>query len=121
MEFTKGPWKYSTNVGPTKALIVEADGSTVVEVGNRTNDSRFSANVRLMTAAPILYAALEAALEHLEEIGDVAGCGGTCEIQEQANAAIESAGFASQSQAEDFMLLKRGQLNPEKVDRKSVV
>jgi hypothetical protein len=91
MQFTKGPWKYSTNVGPTKALIVEQDGSTVVEVGNRTQDSRFAANVRLMTAAPTLYDALEAALQHLEEIGDVAGCGGDCEIQEQCRAALESA------------------------------
>ena len=57
---TEGPWKYTTNVGPTKALIVEADGSTIVEVGNRTHDSRFLARVRLMTAAPRLLEALRA-------------------------------------------------------------
>jgi hypothetical protein len=49
-----GPWKYHLNVGPTKALIVEADGSTIVEVRNNVHDSRFEANVRVMTAGPSL-------------------------------------------------------------------
>lgn len=53
---TLGPWKYATNVGPTKALIVETDGSTVVEIFNRTHDSRFEANARLIAAAPELLA-----------------------------------------------------------------
>lgn len=62
-QHTKGPWKYSTNVGPTKALIVEADGATVVELSTNTRDSRFTANVRLMAAAPELLAALKAMLD----------------------------------------------------------
>jgi len=63
---TKGPWKYALNVGPTKALIVEADGSTVVECSNRVHDSRFEANARLIAAAPELLAALTT-------LADVAG------------------------------------------------
>ncbi len=53
-------WKYSLNVGPTKGLIVEADGSTVAEVVNRVRSgSRFEADVRLMTSAPAMLEALE--------------------------------------------------------------
>jgi len=64
---TPGPWKYSTNVGPTKALIVENDGSTVVEIGNRTHDSRFVHNARLIAAAPDLLEACKVALESSED------------------------------------------------------
>jgi hypothetical protein len=57
---TKGPWKYATNVGPTKALIVETDGSTILEleatVGKRSD---LEANARLIAAAPELLAALK--------------------------------------------------------------
>ena len=28
------PWKYSLNVGPTKAIIMETDGSTILELSN---------------------------------------------------------------------------------------
>lgn len=45
---TPGPWKYSTNVGPTKALIVEPDGTTIFEAFNRTNDTRFGKNIAFM-------------------------------------------------------------------------
>jgi len=43
---TKGPWKYSVNVGPTRGLIVEEDGTTILEVVNALHDSRFEANLR---------------------------------------------------------------------------
>ena len=65
---TPGPWKYHLNVGPTKALIFEADGSTIVELANRTCDSRFEANVRLIAAAPDLLAALKLAYLRLDQV-----------------------------------------------------
>jgi len=65
---TPGPWKYTMNVGPTKALIVETDGSTVVEIGNRTHDSRFLPNTRLIAAAPDLLEALRGMEKASEEI-----------------------------------------------------
>ena len=66
---TPGPWKYSTNVGPTKALIVETDGSTVVEIGHRTGESkRFLSNTRLIAAAPDLLNALRGMQKAAEEI-----------------------------------------------------
>jgi hypothetical protein len=51
MGHTREPWKYTTNVGPTKALIVEPDGSTIMECGNATRDSRFEANAARICAA----------------------------------------------------------------------
>lgn len=60
MSHTPGPWKYSLNVGPTKALIVEADGSTIVEIRLHTYDRRFESNARLIAAAPELLDALKA-------------------------------------------------------------
>lgn len=47
---TAGPWRYSVNVGPTKALIVEEDGSTIFEVLNSAHSSNFEANVRHFVA-----------------------------------------------------------------------
>lgn len=65
---TKAPWKYATNAGPTRALIAEADGSTIVSVSNRTRDGRFEANVKLMTLAPELLEMLEKVLTHYPKI-----------------------------------------------------
>ena len=54
-KYTPGPWKYNLNlVGPTKGLIVEEDGSTVVEIRTNVMDSRFAHNARLIAAAPEL-------------------------------------------------------------------
>ena len=50
-EHTPTPWKYSLNVGPTKALIVENDGSTVIELLNRLRSSKFEANVEFIVRA----------------------------------------------------------------------
>lgn len=62
---TPGPWKYFPNVGPTKVLIVEEDGSTVVELSTRVRDSRLIANARLIAAAPELLEACKAGLHYL--------------------------------------------------------
>jgi hypothetical protein len=47
---TPTPWQYTTNVGPTKALIVERDGSTVMEV-RRTIGDGFPTNVAFVIRA----------------------------------------------------------------------
>lgn len=47
---TPEPWAYSVNVGPTKGLIVESDGSTILEVHNTLRDSRFERNLRRIVA-----------------------------------------------------------------------
>lgn len=69
MTHAPAPWKYHLNVGPTKALIVEADGSTIVEVRNLVHDSRFEANVRVMTAGAGLLAACKHARQWCEANG----------------------------------------------------
>lgn len=48
---TPGPWKYATNVGPTQAVIMEADGSTVLELRNRLRSSRFERDIAMIAAA----------------------------------------------------------------------
>ncbi len=58
MKFTSGPWKYALNVGPTAALIVADDGSTILRLTTNVRDSRFEANVRLVSTAPEMYEAL---------------------------------------------------------------
>lgn len=68
MNYTPGPWKYVTNVGPTKALITEDDGSTIVELRLNVRDSRLEANARLIAAAPELLEVCKDALESLRRL-----------------------------------------------------
>jgi hypothetical protein len=63
---TPVPWKYITNVGPTRALIVEPDGTTIMEchanVGSR---STFAANAALIVKAVNCHQVLVDALREL--------------------------------------------------------
>jgi len=43
---TRTPWKYTVNVGPTKALIVEDDGCTIFEVRNLHHNVKFESDMR---------------------------------------------------------------------------
>lgn len=67
---TKGPWQYALNVGPTKAFIVEQDGSTVLEVKTNTRDSQFTSNIRLITAVPDLLEALRSFMSRVQGLLD---------------------------------------------------
>ncbi len=63
---TPTPWQYATNVGPTKALIVERDGCTVMEV-RRTVGYAFAANVAFIVRAVNNHDELVAAIRGLLE------------------------------------------------------
>ncbi len=57
---TARPWAYALNVGPTKALLVEPDGSTIVEIENRFKDGRrFESIIKLIVAAVNSYQAAQ--------------------------------------------------------------
>lgn len=68
---TPGPWRYTTNVGPTRALIVEEDGTTVCEILNPHRSSGFETMVRQIVrdhnTAPELLTALTAIRTRLHE------------------------------------------------------
>jgi hypothetical protein len=60
---TPVPWQYTTNVGPTRALIVEPDGSTIVELStNVGHRGTFAANTALIVTAVNSHAVLVEAL-----------------------------------------------------------
>lgn len=52
-------WKYVINETKAYALIVEEDGTTVAQMHTYPGSKRFEANVKLMTVAPKLLAALQ--------------------------------------------------------------
>lgn len=63
---TPGPWKYVTNVGPTQALIVDADGATILQIStNVGHRSEFAANVAFAVTACNSHADLLAALHEV--------------------------------------------------------
>lgn len=71
-EHTPEPWAYSVNVGPTKGLIVEGDGSTILELFNTLRDSRFERNLRRIVACVNACAGINTeTLEHCKFEGDL--------------------------------------------------
>jgi len=48
---SEATWHYSVNVGPTKALIVEPDGTTVMELRNVASNGDFERKVRRICRA----------------------------------------------------------------------
>ncbi len=74
---TPGPWKYTVNVGPTKGLLLEADGSTIMEMVNTHGSRRFEKDLQFIAAAPETAAErdrLRAALEMADDF-DTLGSG----------------------------------------------
>lgn len=62
---TPGPWQYVLNVGPTKALIVEKDGSTIFWASNEIRSSKFATNIQFMTEACNNYERVKAERDEL--------------------------------------------------------
>ncbi len=67
------PWKYQVNVGPTKGMILEEDGTTVFCVDNNLHRSDFEKNLQLICRSSNVHDELIAALEYYTMYEDMEG------------------------------------------------
>lgn len=73
---TPGPWLYDINHARTMGLIVEKDGSTIVELSapeNSTAQGDLESNARLIAAAPDMLDALEKCRRWIGQYHDLPG------------------------------------------------
>lgn len=70
MNPTPAPWLFSFNVGPTKALIVEADGSTIMTVLNPHGSDHFKPNVERVVRAVNTFDEAREALRGVIRVAD---------------------------------------------------
>jgi hypothetical protein len=100
---TPTPWKYTTNVGPTQALLTEDDGSTIAMLRNVAGQSAFEANARFIVTACNAHDGLVSAQEQLIadnvmlrhylrriECGDFEGAGHAKQIARSALAKVKT-------------------------------